>query len=146
MASPERFVTALVPAEDQTVLAVDDQVTIELPDFTETGGMVTDVSSVATTTPDGATFFEATIALDDPAVAANLDEAPVEVIAVASVTRDALAVPVTALIALAEGGYAVEVASDGAYRLVAVDPGFFADGLVEVRSDSLAPGDLVTVP
>lgn len=146
VASPERFVTALVPAEDQTVLAVGDQVTIELPDFTETGGMVTDVSSVATTTPDGATFFEATIALDDPAVAANLDEAPVEVIAVASVTRDALAVPVTALIALAEGGYAVEVASDGAYRLVAVDPGFFADGLVEVRSDSLAPGDLVTVP
>ena len=60
--------------------------------------------------------------------------------------EDVIAVPVAALLALAEGGYAVEVdAGGGATRLVAVEPGFFADGLVEV-SGGLEPGDRVVVP
>ena len=47
----------------------------------------------------------------------------------------------------AEGGYAVEVdEGGGSVRLVAVDPGFFADGLVEVDSDGLEPGDRVVIP
>ena len=31
-------------------------------------------------------------------------------------------------------------------QLVAVDPGFYADGLVEVESDGLSVGDMVVVP
>ena len=58
-----------------------------------------------------------------------------------------LAVPVTALLALAEGGYAVEaVVEDGSTVLVAVDPGLFADGIVEVASDVLVVGMEVVVP
>ena len=48
-----------------------------------------------------------------------------------------LAVPVGALVALSEGGYAVQVATEG---LVAVETGLFAKGLVEVTGDGVAEG------
>jgi hypothetical protein len=60
-------------------------------------------------------------------------------------------VPVSSLVALAEGGYAVRVVSgqdqDGApvSELVAVETGLFADGLVAITSDGLAEGDDVVV-
>ena len=57
-----------------------------------------------------------------------------------------LAVPVEALLALAEGGYAVELAhDDGTTSLVAVELGAFAGGWVEVTGD-VAEGDQVEVP
>ena len=55
------------------------------------------------------------------------------------------AVPVSALLALAEGGYAVELDGPSGTRLVAVEPGFFADGMVEVEG-AIEPGDRVVVP
>lgn len=135
-----------LPAEDQGTLTVGDTVTIELPDRTETPGTVTSVASVASTDQQGVTTFEVEIALDDPSVAGGLDEAPVDVRVVSDTAEDVLAVPVTALLALAEGGYAVEVVdADGSTRLVGVEPGFFAEGLVEVTGD-VAEGDLVVVP
>ena len=50
------------------------------------------------------------------------------------------------LIALAEGGYAVEIADVGATHLVAVEAGMYADGLVEVTSAEIVAGTLVVVP
>jgi hypothetical protein len=48
---------------------------------------------------------------------------------------------------LAEGGYAVEVARPGdTTELVAVDPGFFADGMVEITATGVDVGDRVVVP
>ena len=136
-----------LPAEDQGILAVDDAVTIELPDGTRTAGTVSRVATVATTTPDGTSVFEVEIALDDPAAAGLLDEAPVEVDVVSDSVEDAVTVPVTALLALQEGGYAVEVdRGDGTTELVAVDPGFFADGLVELVDSQVRPGTMVVVP
>ena len=59
---------------------------------------------------------------------------------------DVLAVPVEALLALAGGGYALEV-SDGAEatHLVRVELGVFADDLVAVSGD-IEAGDQVVVP
>ena len=60
--------------------------------------------------------------------------------------------PVETVLALAEGGYAVEVvtgeSSDGAAttRLAAVEPGLFADGFVSITADGVAEGDVVVVP
>ena len=92
---------------------------------------------------------EVRIDLADESLAAGIDEAPVDVDVASSTAEAVLAVPVEALLALAEGGYAVEVvASDGgegSTRLVAVEVGTFADGLVEVTGD-VAPGDVVVVP
>ena len=84
--------------------------------------------------------------MDDPSAASGLDEAPVDVKVITDSVEDVIAVPVAALLALAEGGYAVELdGGDGGTRLIAVDPGFFADGLVEVEGD-LAAGDRVVIP
>ena len=144
-ASLETIVRMALPAEDQGDFSVGDAVVIELPDRTETPGTVTDVATVATTDQQGSAFFEVEIALDDPSAAGNLDEAPVDVRIVTDTVEDVLAVPVTALLALSEGGYAVEVVDGDSTRLVGVEPGFFADGMVEV-SGNLDTSDEVVVP
>jgi membrane fusion protein, multidrug efflux system len=61
--------------------------------------------------------------------------------------EDALTVPVNALLALAEGGYAVEIVeADGSTHLVAVEPGIYADGTVEITGDEIEAGMKVVVP
>ena len=61
--------------------------------------------------------------------------------------EDVLAVPVSALLALAEGGYAVEVVDGpGRTHLVGVETGLFEDGFVEVRSTDLDETMQVVVP
>ena len=74
------------------------------------------------------------------------DGTPVEVHVDVVAAEDVLAVPVEAVLALAEGGYAVEVDDGtGTRRLVAVELGVFADGMVEVTRRAGA-GDQVVVP
>lgn len=136
-----------LPADDQGSLQSGDPVTVELPDGTVVEGMVSSVATVASVADD-APVFPVEVALDESALSAvaGLDEAPVEVAYVSDSAVGVTAVPVAALVALREGGYAVELlATDGTTRLVAVEPGFFADGLVEVTGD-VAPGDQVVVP
>ena len=60
-----------------------------------------------------------------------------------------LAVPVNALLAVQEGGYALQVVgSNGRTHLVAVGTGLFddADGLVQVTGAGIAEGTRVAVP
>jgi hypothetical protein len=62
---------------------------------------------------------------------------------------NALVVPVDALLALAGGGYAVEVGGTNvAHHLVAVSLGIFDDaaGLVQVSGPGLTAGQQVVVP
>jgi hypothetical protein len=62
---------------------------------------------------------------------------------------NALAVPVTALLAQSSGGYTVEVVGPrGTNHLVPVSLGLFddADGLVQVTGSELAAGQDVVVP
>jgi multidrug efflux pump subunit AcrA (membrane-fusion protein) len=61
--------------------------------------------------------------------------------------RNALAVPVAALVAR-PGGYAVEVVSGSRHRLVPVTPGLFDDtaGMVQVTGPGLSAGQRVVVP
>lgn len=147
VSSADQFVTFDLPAADQGLLAVGQEVNIEMPDGSDTPGSVVSVAAVATAGPQGEAAFEVKIVLDDPSVAVGLDEAPVDVEVVSDSVSDVMAVPVSALVALSEGGYAVEVdAGGGSTRLVAVEPGFYAEGLVEVVSGSLSVGDRVVVP
>jgi hypothetical protein len=132
-----------------------DPVTVTLPDQSTTPGVVTKVGSVATTPTDGGDgssdtpTIEVTVRLRHPADAGSLDQAPVLVSIVTASARHALVVPVNALLSLAGGGYAVEVAGAGGSRhLVAVTLGLFddADGLVQVTGTSLSAGQRVVVP
>jgi peptidoglycan hydrolase-like protein with peptidoglycan-binding domain len=79
----------------------------------------------------------------------DIEEAPVRVAIITGRVTGALSVPVTALLARAGGGYAVEtVDAAGPRNLVPVDLGAFddANGLVQVRGPGLRAGQRVVVP
>jgi len=145
VSSSDQFVTFDLPAADQGLVTVGQDVIIEMPDGSDAAGTVIEIDSVATGGQGNATFG-VKIVLDDPSVAAGLDEAPVDVEVVSDSVLDVMAIPVSALVALAEGGYAVEVQTATGTQLIAVEPGFYADGLVEVESAGLSVGDMVVVP
>jgi hypothetical protein len=134
-------------ADRRDILNVGDGVSVELPDGTETPGAVTQISSVAQT-QQGASepTVEVTIELADTTTVGDLDGAQVSVDVVRQTRPDVLTVPVDALLALREGGYAIEmVADDGSSYLTAVEVGLFDDAGVEV-SGSFGAGDTVVVP
>jgi peptidoglycan hydrolase-like protein with peptidoglycan-binding domain len=152
--STARQVKVALDASQQASIKVGDQVTITLPDNQTTPGRITYVSSVATSSSSKAGEEESapTIEVDatptDPAATGRLDQAPVNVSITTESVQGALVVPVDALLALAGGGYAVEVAEGRVHRLVAVTVGLFddADGLVQVSGQGLSAGQRVVVP
>lgn len=144
--STRRVVSIGLDADDQDILSVGDAVSVEMPDGSLLAATVDDVGSVATTTQDGSIQVPVTVTLDDPDASGSLDGAPVTVLVVRQSRDDVLAVPVESLLALREGGYAVQVADpDGSSRYVAVRLGMFTDGWVEVTGD-LSEDDRVVVP
>lgn len=140
------FVTVELATTDRFLVAVDDIVAVELPDEAVVEGTVISIGTVAQTNQAGESFFEMIVTINDPAATLGLDEAPVDVDIISDSATNVLALPVTALLALAEGGYAVEVVDEGSTRLVRVETGLFADGLVEVTGSGLSAGDVVIVP
>lgn len=140
------FVTVELATTDQSLVDVGDVVDVELPDEVVVAGTVTSIGTVAQSNEAGESFFEMIVTINDPEATLGLDEAPVDVDIVSDTASNVLAVPVTALLALAEGGYAVEVVDNGSTYLVGVETGLFADGLVEVTGSGLSAGDLVIVP
>ncbi len=132
-----------VPADKADLLAVGDAVDVDLPDGTSMRGKVKSIG-VPTTSQEGETTYPVTVTLT--AKQQITDGTPADVTVTAVSAKNVLTVPVEALLALAEGGYAVEVAGDGeTSRLVKVKVGDFADGMVAVEGD-LRAGDEVIVP
>ncbi len=149
--STRPVVSVGLDAAQQTEVRAGDRVVITLPDGRTTPGVVSSVGRVAHAAARGAADQTPTVTVkvtpSDPKATGGLDRAPVQVSIVTGSVRDALVVPVSALLARPGGGYAVEVAARPRNRLVAVSPGLFddADGLVQVTG-SLAPGQRVVVP
>jgi len=159
--SPAPVVLAMVPVSQEYLVGAGDDVTVTLPDgVTTTPGIVTSVSPVAsagsgssvspggqaTAAGGGQATVPVTVRLVRTAAAGHLDQAPVTVSIVSARARDVLAVPVSALVALAGGGYAVEVVDGPARHLVAVRTGLFSQTLVQVSGPGLAAGQRVEVP
>jgi len=131
-------ITADLKADRRRLVHVGDPVNILLPGGARTTGTIRSIGAVAHASPDGSsTTISLEIALDDASVAAGYDQATVSIEITTQVARDVLAVPVTALVALRGGGYAVEVVRGGTTELVRVEPGMFADGYVEVTATGL---------
>lgn len=143
-----RVVTLALVASRQELVAPGMAVTIDLPDGSTVPGRVRSIGRVATAGENGAAAtVPVTIDVDEGAKLPDLDAAPVTVHVVTEHHDGVLAVPVNALVALLEGGYAVEaVGADGGHRYVGVTTGLFEDGMVEVTGDGLAAGDTVVVP
>jgi hypothetical protein len=143
-------VTIDLDAAQQTEVRAGNRVTVTLPDGRITPGTVASVSRVAKAarTAGGSPTITVRVTLKHPKAAGDLDQAPVQVSIVTGSVRDALVVPVSALLAQTGGGYAVEVADPKGNHLVAVSPGLFSDaeGLVQVTSSGLSPGQRVVVP
>jgi peptidoglycan hydrolase-like protein with peptidoglycan-binding domain len=142
LSTTEREVTVDLDATRQGLVREGDGVTVDLPGGDTVRGRITDVGRVAEQAGEEADpTIEVTIALRGRAArGTGLDQAPVEVGFEAERRRDALVVPVTALLARAGGGYAVEVVEDGRTRLIDVEPGTFAEDLVEVTGSGLREG------
>jgi peptidoglycan hydrolase-like protein with peptidoglycan-binding domain len=153
-------VIAEVPTSQTYLVHPGDTVSIILPSGAVLDGHVAALGGVATSTtdasgsggqqPSGSRGADVTlpvsVTLDDPASAAGLDQAPVTVNVTDKTVQDVLAVPITALVALSEGGYAVDVVHGHTRQLTAVTPGLFASTLVQVTSAGLQEGDIVEVP
>jgi peptidoglycan hydrolase-like protein with peptidoglycan-binding domain len=139
-----------LPADQQGLMVTGNKVTVELPDFTKVPATVLSVSQTAELPQSGPgpATFDVLIELDDPSRVTELDEAPVDVIVVSDSVEDVLAVPVSALLALLEGGYAVEIdAGNGQTRLTAIEVGLFdGKGMIEIISPELGAGDRLVVP
>jgi hypothetical protein len=140
-------VTLDLEADRRDILSVGDGVSVELPDGTVSEGAVSSIDSVAETLPGASEpTVEVTIELEDAAVVGDLDGAEVTVDVVRQTRPDVLTVPVEALVALREGGYALEmVEDDGSTYLTLAEVGLFDDDGVEVAGDFSA-GDTVVVP
>ena len=140
-------VVANLPLSDRDLVSEGIEVNVELPDDTDIAGTVTAISPFPVLDAQtGESSVEITILLAQPAAETWIG-ATVTVEITETLIEDALVVPATALLALVEGGYAVEVLDpDGAVRLVGVETGLFVDGDVEVSGGELAPGTRVVVP
>ena len=132
-----------VAADDVDRFAVGDASSIELPDGTVVDGVVWSVAQVATAGADGGdTTVEVVIALTEQTE--QLDAAPVDVIVTTTIASGVLTVPFRALLALSEGGYAIEKVTGSGTQLVGVELGASGDGVVEISGD-IAEGDEVVV-
>ncbi|WFF01977.1 peptidoglycan-binding domain-containing protein [Micromonospora sp. WMMD964] len=150
----DRVVTVELDVDDQRLAKRDAKVAVKLPDGRAVDGTVRTVETVVQPGAAGAngqsgdveTKIEVTVAVTDPKALTGFDQASADVTFTVSERRDVLTVPVAALLALAEGGYGVQVAEGDATRILAVTTGLFADGRVEVDGADLTEGMAVVVP
>ena len=155
LTAPARVVSTTAPLGDET-FAVGAEMEVVFPDGTTAVGTVTEVGTTASNAggqPGETPTVPISIEVDQiPDSAASFVEIPVTLRIVTTSVPGALVVPVSALVALAEGGYAVEtvtgVAADGSNltALVGVETGIFSGGFVEVISDRLTADQPVVVP
>lgn len=141
----DRRVHVELPARYGQYAGEGDSVDLELADGTAATGTITHVATVATVVPgrEGEPPVT-TIPLEiRPEVELpGLDQSPVGVALTSAETPDALAVPLEAVVARADGAFAVEVVRGSRTHLVDVDLGAHADGWVEVVG-GVAEGDTV---
>ena len=150
-----RTVTVDLDVARQHLVRPGTRATVTLPDGRTVTAKVASVGTVATApaaagnasgqaSPDEPATIEVVLTLADQKPLGTLDAAPVDVTLVSETRENVLAVPVGALVALAEGGYGVQVVDGSRTSYAAVRTGMFADGKVEVTG--IEEGTVVGVP
>jgi peptidoglycan hydrolase-like protein with peptidoglycan-binding domain len=147
-----RLITVSLDVADQRLAVKGASVTVTLPDGKTVPGTITGSETVVTpassSTPNSqpTTTIDVTVSVADQNALAGLDQASMRVAFTASQRENVLTVPVAALLALAEGGYGVEIVTGQTTKVVAVETGLFAAGRVEVSGEGLADGTTVGMP
>ncbi|MFJ6986217.1 MULTISPECIES: peptidoglycan-binding protein [unclassified Streptomyces] len=137
-----KCVTVKVEEDLTSSLQRGRPVRVTLADGTAAAGRV---SGISTSVQDGGAAEDGdsepqrtvTVLLDDASALRGTDSAPVQVEFPGRTRKGVLVVPLGALVALREGGYAVQKPRGG---LVAVTTGLFAKGMVEVSGSGLTAG------
>ncbi|WP_275001208.1 hypothetical protein [Promicromonospora iranensis] len=157
---------AQVTRSQQASLSAGEAVTVWLPDGSKVAGVIRSTTPARTGGADGGGAdttggVEAAAGDESDMATVRIDieaqekltgsvGAAVRIEVVTDEVQDALVVPVTALVALAEGGYAVEKVVPDAPRggglLVPVEVGLVAEAKVQITSTQLEDGDEVLVP
>jgi peptidoglycan hydrolase-like protein with peptidoglycan-binding domain len=158
--STTRKVTATLDATQVSEVHAGDQASITLPDHRTTPGTIASIGHVATApsssgdggngnAPSGPSTVQVTVTATDPAATGVEDQDPVTVAVTTATVRSVLAVPVTALVTMADGHPGLRVVGGGRFtQTVPVSIGLSddADGLVEVYGPTLAAGQHVLLP
>ncbi|MFW2382755.1 MAG: peptidoglycan-binding protein [Acidimicrobiales bacterium] len=140
---PDLFVTVDVSARKKRAFAGQPVIEVETADGTRFPATVVSITPQQSQDAFGGQNYRVRLQLSD---GADREPGEVAIEAIDVLAEDVLTIPARALVALVEGGYAVElVHSDGTTSYVGVDIGEFADGWVEV-SGEIAEADLVAVP
>ncbi|HEX4222111.1 MAG TPA: HlyD family secretion protein [Pseudonocardiaceae bacterium] len=141
----DKVITVPVAATNLTGINTGNKVSITLPNGQPVPGTVGAISQTIQSNnqdnypgaPPTPPNVNVTITADNPADVANLAAAPVQVAFTTSGKNNVLAVPVTALLALRGGGYALQLPNG---KLVPVRTGLFANGEVEVSGPGVTEG------
>ncbi|GLZ01192.1 hypothetical protein [Actinoplanes sp. NBRC 103695] len=140
-----KVVTVQVRGGEADTVGSAGKVSVLLPDGSSTPGRVIDVARRATAGDDTSNSsgqtdqvtFSAAVAVTDPKKVRDWESAPVRVEFAAQTRKGVLAVPVGALLATREGGYALE---SEAGQLIPVTVGLVARGMVEISGSGVAEG------
>ncbi|WP_254716064.1 peptidoglycan-binding domain-containing protein [Actinomadura sp. WMMB 499] len=147
-----KAVTVELETADQRMAKKGAAVEVTLPENETVEAEIDEVTTVIDPGEQGAeptTKVEVTVWLDSDEAAKAAAEyalASVDVTFTAGQRENVLTVPVTALVALSEGGFGVEVVQGGASSFVPVDTGLFAGGKVEISGPGIAAGTVVGMP
>jgi hypothetical protein len=142
-----RAVSVPLSPNDPAV-TVGQHVSIVLPSGTATPGTVSAAGPPppSSATSGATTTTVLTVTPADPGATGTTAGEAVQVSLTVESVRHALAVPVAALLALAGGGYGLEVVGPaGHHHLVGVHTGVFAGGDVQVSGGGIRPGTRVVV-
>ncbi|MCW2505907.1 MAG: hypothetical protein JWO79_4191 [Actinomycetia bacterium] len=161
-----KVVTADVPSTEGRLAQVHNAVTVTLPDGKQVKGEVSQVgtgggngepgtgSNQSASAANGSggggadgggNTVSVVVDIADQKALGKADTGAVRVQYVAATHPGVLTVPVEALVALAEGGFGLEIRESGAPRVVAVKTGLFGGGQVEVSGQGIAEGKTVGV-
>jgi hypothetical protein len=140
---------------------VGETVSIVLPTNAMTPGKITGVGPAPTNTGSPASSISgaqsngdqsqtastvATVTPDDPSATGTGAAVPIQVSLTTQSVSDVLAVPISALLALAGGGYGVEVVGTaGVHHLVGVSTGIFTGSRVQISGSGIDVGTKVVV-
>ncbi len=163
-----RIATVTLNASDSTVAKTGEKVSLSLPNGDSVAGVISSIATTSATSSStsgggggggsvnqqgassttSSSSVDVTVTVTDAKAATQPDQTPVSISFTSNGAKGVLAVPVTALIALAGGGYALEVQdAGGSTHLVAAKPGLYAvGGLVQVSGDGITDGLTVVIP
>ncbi|MFD4247646.1 peptidoglycan-binding protein [Streptomyces sp. NPDC058525] len=156
----ERIVTVDLEVKFEDLVDDRTKATLKLPDGTKVDATVKDIGTAATAAPatgstagstgSAASSTDATLPIKlevkDQSKLGRYQAAPVDVTFEAETRKDVLTVPINALVALREGGYALETVGTKGIEYLPVELGMFAGGLVEVSGQGVTAGLVVGVP